>query len=252
MATHDKETIIRYVENELSGAERQQFEADLRTDPGLAAETDLYRELRDTLTQRLAPDPAAEGLRRTLTEMNREHFAPPRLNPRRLSPRIGRRYWIGAAVAAAIAIAVVVYLPTRRSGDLGELGRTQMISTAERGNDSDTLLQQAAVYFNAGQFDKALPILDKAVQADSASQLALFYRGVSEMHTGALATSRADLEKVFGGTSILRYDAAFYIALGYAQTHDKATALLWLGKIPADAPVAARAKKLAEKLTKGG
>ncbi|HTJ13005.1 MAG TPA: hypothetical protein VL547_13300 [Dinghuibacter sp.] len=247
MATHDKETIIRYVENELSGAERQQFEADLRTDPGLAAETDLYRELRDTLTQRLAPDPAAEGLRRTLTEMNREYFAPPRL-----SPHIGRRYWIGAAVAAAIAIAVVVYLPTWRSGDLGELGRTQMIPTAERGNDSDTLLQQAAVYFNAGQFDKALPILDKAVQADSASQLALFYRGVSEMHTGAFATSRADLEKVFGGTSILQYDAAFYIALGYAQTHDKATALLWLGKIPADAPVAARAKKLAEKLAKGG
>lgn len=262
MATHDKETIIRYVEDELSESEKRQFEADLRADPGLAAETALYRELRDTLAQRLAPDGTAEGLRATFEELNRQHFAGPQVelappSPGLAEPRIGRRparlYWIGSAVAAAaVVIALVVYLPSRQNGSLGDLGRTQMIGMAERGNNTDTLMQQAATYFNADQFDKALPILNTVVRSDSANQLALFYRGVTEMHTGALATSRADLEKVYGGTSAVQYEAAFYIALGYAQAHDNATARQWLQKIPADAPVSARAKKLAEKISEKG
>lgn len=255
MATHDKETIIRYVEDELSESEKRRFEADLLADPGLAAETALYRELRDTLAQRLAPDGTAEGLRGTLEELSRRHFAPPRVDL--APPRIGRRrvrlFWMGSAVAAAaVVVALVVYLPSRRNGDLGDLGRTQMIGMAERGNNSDTLMQQAATFFNAGQFDKALPLLNMVVRSDSANQLALFYRGVTEMHTGALTASRADLEKVYGGTSAVQYEAAFYIALGYAQAHDNATALQWLQKIPADAPVSARAKKLAEKISEKG
>ena len=53
MATYDKETIIRYVDDELPPEERQEFEAALQTDASLAAETTLYRELRDTLSDRL-------------------------------------------------------------------------------------------------------------------------------------------------------------------------------------------------------
>ena len=252
MATYDKETIIRYVDDELPPEERQEFEAALQTDASLAAETTLYRELRDTLSDRLPADKTREALQETLRGMNTRYFAAEPATGdtpvRTLSQRPLRKYWpILPAVAAAIVLLLVLF-PLRRSATLDQLGRTEMVGATERGDDADSLLGQAAVYFNAQQFDKALPYLDRAVKADSASQLALFYRGVAEGHLGQTAASRADLEKVYEGGSALQYEAAFYTALGYASENDKATALSWLKKIPPDAPVAEKARALAQKL----
>ena len=284
MATYDKETIIRYVDDELPPEERHQFEAALQTDVSLAAETTLYRELKDTLADRLPPDETREALQETLRGMNTRYFA---ANPvagdlpaqatgespvratggsptqatggsptqatgespvRALSSHPLRKYWpVLPAVAAAIVLLLVLF-PLRRSTTLDQLGRTEMVGTAERGAGADSLLGQAAVYFNAQQFDKALPYLDRAVKADSASQLALFYRGVAEGHLGQTVSSRADLEKVYESGSALQYEAAFYMALGYARENNKAAALSWLKKIPADAPVAEKAGALAQKL----
>jgi tetratricopeptide (TPR) repeat protein len=106
------------------------------------------------------------------------------------------------------------------------------------------LLQQASVYFNREQFDKALPLLDRAVKEDSSSQLALFYRGVATWHTGAAVAALKDLEQVYKSGSLLQYEAAFYMALIYAGEKDKAAALDWLKKIPEDAPVAEKAAAL--------
>lgn len=277
MATYDKETIIRYVDDELPPEERHQFEAALQTDASLAAETTLYRELRDTLADRLPVDETRSALQETMKGMNARYFAAnpaigqsteraigqsptPALPPLGPHPSAGaaqihalrkhplRKYWpVFPAVAAAIVLLLVVF-PLRLSSTLDQLGRTEMVGTTERGDNADSLLGQAAVYFNAQQFDKALPYLDRAVKADSASQLALFYRGVAEGHLGQTAASRADLEKVYESGSALQYEAAFYMALGYARENDKATALSWLKKIPPDAPVAEKARALAQKL----
>ena len=293
MATYDKETIIRYVDDELPPEERQEFEAALQTDASLAAETTLYRELRDTLADRLPADKTREALQETLRGMNTRYFtaepatgdlanstaddlpaqatgeSPVRATdepPVRALPPLGpqpradtaqihalrkrplRKYWPALPAVAAAIVLLLVLFPLRRSATLDQLGRTEMVGATERGDDADSLLGRAAVYFNAQQFDKALPYLDRAVKADSASQLALFYRGVAEGHLGQTAASRADLEKVYEGGSALQYEAAFYMALGYARENDKATALSWLKKIPPDAPVAEKARALAQKL----
>jgi tetratricopeptide (TPR) repeat protein len=246
MATYDKQTIIRYVENELSGQEQLRFEAQLLQDPLLAGEVQVYRELRETLRQRLPDEESAAALKETLLEMRGRYFTSP-------APVVGiksrtlRTYLIGISAAAAILAAIFI----RRAmevNDLDSLGRTEMITVTERGNGTDTVLQQAAEYFNAEQFDKALPLLDKAAEADTSSQLALFYRGVAEWHTGRLIASRADLERVFAGGSALQYEAALYLALTYAGQKDKTAALNWLARIPAGTPVSAKAKTLTNKL----
>src|SRR5258708_16772454 len=105
-----------------------------------------------------------------------------------------------------------------------------MVSTTERGGNADSLLQQAAVFFNRQEFAKALPLLDRAVKADSSSQLALFYRGVAGWHTGAIEEARKDLGQVYNGESLLRYEAAFYIALSYAIQKNNAAAKKYLNK----------------------
>jgi tetratricopeptide (TPR) repeat protein len=152
------------------------------------------------------------------------------------------------AAAASVILAVVLLWPSTKGDYLERLGRTEMISTTERGGNADSLFQQAAVYFNQQQFDKALPLLDKAVKEDSSSQLALFYRGVAAWHTGAMEAARKDLEQVYKGGSLLQYEAAFYLALGYAGQKDKASAKEWLARIPEGTSVAEKARELARKL----
>ena len=243
MAAYDKELIIRYADNELSEEERRQFEANLLTDASLAAELSLYLEVRRTLEQRLPPDAGADALRSTLSDFNKEYFASP---VRRLS----RVRWIAySAAAACIVVIAGIYLVSSGSGDfVDRLGRTEMVSTESRGANADSLFQQAAVFFNQQQFDKALPLLDKAVAADSSSQLALFYRGIAEWHTGSVALARKDLINVYNGESLLRYEAAFYISLTYAGEKNRAAAMEWLDKIPAGTPVSSRANELRDKL----
>jgi tetratricopeptide (TPR) repeat protein len=246
MATYDKEYIIRYVENELSPEERQQFEADLQKDAALAAELALYGELRSTLQQRLPKDETAIALRKTFREMNAKYFAA--AGGAKIVPF--RKYFAGIAAAAAVIVAIILLWPSGSDNYLQSLGHTEMISSTERGGNADSLLQQASEYFNNQQFDKALPLLERAVKEDSSSQLALFYRGLAQWHTGATQAARADLERVYSGGSALQYEAAFYLALSYAGEKNKAAAREWLKKIPVGSPVSDKAKELASRLEK--
>jgi tetratricopeptide (TPR) repeat protein len=127
-------------------------------------------------------------------------------------------------------------------------GATQMVSSSERGDNADSLLQQASVYFNNKQFDKALPLLEKAVVADSSNTMALFYRGVTRLHTHGIDAGRRDLEKVYGSESVFRYEAAFYVAVSYAQEKNAGAAKEWLQKIPEGTAVSEKAGELRKKM----
>jgi tetratricopeptide (TPR) repeat protein len=244
MTPYDKEFIIRYVDDELSAEERRQFEADLQMDPSLAAEVALYKEVKATLQQRLPQDAGSEALRNTLRELNKDYFGVPARA--RQVPMI--RWLAGMAAAASVIIATILLWPSGKEDYLDRLGRTEMISTTERGGNADSLLQQASVFFNQQEFSKALPLLDKAVKEDSTSQLALFYRGVSEWHTGDVDAARKDLGRVYDGGSLLQYEAAFYIALSYAGQKNNPAAKEWLKKIPEGSPVTEKAKELSSRL----
>lgn len=240
MPTYDKEFIIRYVDGELDAVERQDFEAQLERDPSLAGEVALYRELKATLLERLPTDDTALALREHLSTLNNEYF---RLNSgARRIPMV--RWATGMAAAVLFIVATLLLWPSDSKTLYRRLGDTQMVGLTERGDQSDTLMQEAAGYFNRKEFAKALPLLERAVRADSANQMALFYRGVAGLHAGTVAAARADLEKVYHTGSLLRYEAAFYLALSYAEEKNNDAAREWLRRIPGDAPVSERAKEL--------
>jgi len=244
MPTYDKEFIIRYVDGELDAAERREFEVQLDQDPSLAGEVALYRELKATLSERLGADDTATALRERLSAMNKEYF-PANTGARRI-PMV--RWATGIAAAVLFIVATLLLWPSNHTSLYQRLGETQMVGLTERGDQTDTLIQKATRYFNQKEFAKALPLLDQAAKADSTNQLALFYRGVAALHVGAVASGRVDLGKVYDAGSLVRYEAAFYLALSYAEEKNKDAAMGWLKKIPTDAPVFTRAKELENSL----
>lgn len=271
MATNDKENIIRYAEGELPEEERRQFEADLQKDPSLAAELSLYQELKAELQLRLPRDEQKEALLDTLQGMRQRHFgggataqtagggvraagAPAAAGDKvqgalGAARRIPITRWVTGMVAAASVIFVIVFVwPSGRSHSFDKLGQTEMAATTERGGNADSAMQQAAAYFNNQEFAKALPFLEQSVREDSSNQLALLYCGIAAWHTGAVDEGRKNLEQVYKNSSLLQYEAAFYLALGYATQKDTRAAREWLDKIPDGTPVSDKAKELGRML----
>ncbi|HVU85039.1 MAG TPA: tetratricopeptide repeat protein [Puia sp.] len=246
MATYTNEDVIRYVEGELSLEEKQKMEGDVRADASLAARVELYRQLRGTLEQRLPGGSEEEALRQTLGRMRGRYFGGGKAKVIKMKIRVDgfRKYVVGIAAAAAVLFAVVMLWP---SDYLNTYGKTQMVGVTERGEGNDSLMEQATEYFNGGKFDKAAPLLDEVYRKDSGNATALFYRGVAFLHLGEVEKARGDLGRVYAGGSLFRYEAAFYMALSYAQKDHK-TAKEWLDRIPAGAPGFDKAKELRKKI----
>lgn len=243
MATYDNQWIIRYVDGELGPEELGPFEAAMGADPELSAQVEQYRELKAVLQERLPGDQTLEALIERTARLNREYFGP--VSSTLPSRRVPVLRWLApVAAAACILVAIVLLWPGDYDHKLDRLGQTEMIGITERGVQTDSLLQEAAIYFNQKQFDKALPLLNGAVVADTSSQLALFYLGVAAWHTGDITLARNSLTRVFDRGSVLKNDAAFYMALSYAKEKNKTLALEWLRKIPVMAPEHLKAKEL--------
>lgn len=273
MATYTNEDVIRYVEGELSSEEKQKMEEDVLADVSLAARVELYRQLKGTLEQRLPGGSGEEALRQTLGRMRGRYFggaagggidgggtpgggagagsplgedAGGKAKVVKMKVRVDvfRKYMVGIAAAAAVLFTVVMLWP---SDYLNTYGKTQMVGVTERGEGNDSLMEQAAEYFNGGKFDKAAPLLDEVYRKDSGNATALFYRGVAFLHMGEVEKARGDLQRVYSGGSLFQYEAAFYMALSYARK-DKETALQWLNKVPVGAPAYDKAKELRKKI----
>ncbi len=255
MPVYDSEHIIQYLTNELPPAEREAFDAELARDPELASETARCLEMLGVLEERLPADAGSDALKETFAGMRRKYFTDsdrpvfqlPGAKRRVMIPRSTIRLISGVAAALILVVAGFWFFRGDRA-TFDELGRTEMVTSLERGDHSDSVMEGAAESFNAGRFRQALPLLDEAVKTDSSSQLARFYRGVTQWHLKNLPAGRADLEAVYGSGSTLQYEAAFYLALSYAQEKNTPSAILWLNRIPDDAPVAPKAKKLRQLL----
>ncbi|SHM68944.1 hypothetical protein SAMN05444266_1106 [Chitinophaga jiangningensis] len=241
MTGYNNEDIIRYADGEMDATEAARFEATMQQDPALAAALRHYREVKAILAQRLPPDAQLDALKATLKQQRSRYFNTP-------SKVVSiRKYLIGAAAAAAILIAVLVIRHSPEKDFLQQYSTTMEVS-AERGNNNDTLLLRAASLFNHKAYTQAVSLLDSCLQTDSTNAQALYYRGLAGIYTTSPAQGIADLEKTFAGESVFKYDAAFYLAVHYAQRHQTDSAASWINKIPAEAAAYEKAQTLKKQL----
>jgi predicted Zn-dependent protease len=245
MNTYSFDDIARYAEGEMGAEERFNFEKALADDASLQQQLALYREVHVSLQQHFTNDVEQQPLLHTLQDMRGEFFQASAKQAKVVSMK---RYLRSAMAVAAIFIAAILIWKPWQTDLYNEYAATEMLAPVERGENMDTLLQNAALAFNKKDFTSAAQLLQVAARKEPENSFVRFYYGVSLMQTGRLAEARNEFNQLFAGESAFKYEAAFYQALTYLKEKNKTACREWLEKIPADAGEFAKAQELLKRL----
>ena len=245
MHSYTEEDIALYINGDMTGEEQQEFELVLQRDKLLQENVQQYRQVQATLRTRLAPDAQDKALENTLHSMNEEFFGH---TEGKIRPVGNYIKWAMAAAGLALILVVNLFHPWRQNDLYKEYSSLQMVTAAERGDHTDTLLQQAANAFNNQRFTAASADLKAAYENDPENAMVEFYYGVSLVETGDLPTAHKLLRHTFDGNSVFKYDAAYFIALIHLKEHQYDRCREWLKNIPEGAGRYKQAQSLLEHL----
>lgn len=246
MNTYSYTDVARYAENDMTAEERQAFEQALSSDADLQKQLAMYHDVHGSLQQHFTKDARQAQLEDTLQQMRGEFFSKASAPAKVISMKRVLRYAMG--VAAVLLIAVFLWKPWQSTDLYGDYAQTDMINPAVRGENTDSLLQQAAVAFNAKDFATAEKNLEQVRRSKPDDSFTNFYYGVSLLQNGKVSQARVVLSALANGESTFKYEATFYQALSFLKEGDKTACREWLQKIPADAANYGKARELLDKL----
>lgn len=229
----------RFLNGQLTEAERQAFTARLQTSPLLGQQVKRFNYIRQLLAQRICPDTDRDELQHLLYMHRNAWYT---LKDNSGIPIL--RYVILVALIAA-TIAVMLYVSPWRKNIYRQFASTEMQIP-----DVDSLrLPETAIYqFNHGHFRQAVVLLNESLAKNPGNVYARFYRSVALIDLDQQDTARKDLQVVYNTSNDLKFDAAFYLALSYLKEGRKQECLEWLLKIPPGAPNYIKAQKLIAEL----
>jgi hypothetical protein len=237
--------IARYVEGEMTSDERSAFEVTLASDAGLRQQLALYREVNTSLQQHFNADVQRQQLQNT-TQLLRGEFFGAASQPAKVISF--KRYLRGAVAVAAILIAVVFVWQPWKPSLFNKYGETSMVAPAERGSNTDMLLQQAVTAFNKKDYSNAVSLLQQVKEQDTANSYVNFYYGVALLKSNRIPEARPIFDQLYAGQSAFKFEAAFFQALGYLAAKNNTACKEWLQNIPADAANYDKAQELLHEL----
>jgi tetratricopeptide (TPR) repeat protein len=215
----------------------------------LHREVELTRDVNETLARKLHPDESEIALRKTMSDITPAYFSGQgqRSAPKTKFIPFRRTLWIAAAASVIMIIFLTIWSPWKQ--DLfQQYAYIEMPGVAERGAAADSILQKANKNFNSKKYNESLPLFEAILKNDPENSFARFYYGIALLHSGLIEKSRTEMLSLYNGTSVFRYDAAFYTALSYLKEKNKSLCIEWLEKIPADAGIYSKAQELKKKL----
>ena len=247
MKEFDHDMIDRYLDGGLNAEEGKAFEMQMQQDPELQNEVALMRDVQAALKMKLHPDENESGLRKNLKEMNAEFFLN-KPEQAKIIP-LNRRRWMTAVAAIFImALVLTVWQPWKKEDLYKQYAAIQMPGIAERGAAADSLLKLAVDYFNNKNFAEAIPSFETILKDSNQNTFVQYYYAIALLQNNQTEKSRIQLTELYNGTSLFKYDAAFYLALSYLKEKNKTECGEWLNKIPTDAGLYNKAQKLLKKL----
>lgn len=228
--------IEAYFDHELSAAERQEFEQQLKDDAAFAKTVEEYRAVREFYADQFENEAKEALLKQRLEAFGTQYFAESTA-AKDVKPNlrvVARNRWIawGLAMAATITL-IVLFVWNRPEQDLlyAEYARMPQAAFIEKGTAGEALAN-AENHFNGKNYAAALNEIDGALQDAPTSTELLFFKGLCLLQLDRLQEARQLLEPIANSTSAFSEDAQWYLALSYLKSKEYSTCRTILSQIP--------------------
>lgn len=223
------EEIDRYLEQELNAEELSLFEEELSTNPVLAAEVAMYREVDRALEEK-----EIMTLRSTLKTIGKETR---RENQRAIRMPISRVGVVSIAASLILLLSIGGILTQRTTSEPDLYAKYyqpyQGAGTSRSGNTAiDNTLANALQKYNAGEYESALELLQQVTTTDATNPVGHFFTGMSYQETGRFNKAIEEFEMVIKDRDNLFIEQAeWYIGLCYLQTQERKKAYRQMERI---------------------
>lgn len=241
MATNDYNIIDQYLNGELNEAERSAVETRVLEDKAFAEELKLRRSMQGFLRQK----GNKPKLKAQLDNIGAEFFTEEK--PLKVARSRRRRLFILSAVAAAAVILLAIFTWPGQTSLYQQYGAHSPLSLTEKSTTgvNTYTIEQA---FNSGAYAMALPLLEQYLSDKPNDLQARISKGICLLELDRLVEARAIFKEVHEGTTALKTDGSWYLALSYLKEKNLVETRRYLELIPAGSDWGAKAAELLSKL----
>ncbi|HKK63979.1 MAG TPA: tetratricopeptide repeat protein [Bacteroidales bacterium] len=247
----DRRKIQKYLDHELSEKDMKRFEADLESSPELLAETELFREVDEALS-----DSEVLSFRDQLSDLRTEtkKDTGPSKKPVRFS-----KPWHYAATAVialllAIGLAAILDKPLSNKELLKRYYKPYEVALINRSADSELnlMLQHAERLYLDGEFEEAVFYFEKVLEKQPDQVATNLYSGISYFELEQYREAGLSFNKVIEHNDNLYIEQAeWYLGLCFLATDELDRARRQFARIASsNSDKSKEAEKLLKKIKK--
>lgn len=222
----------RYLDGELKGQEQEWYEDELLSNPDLAKDLGLHREVNQAIQE--------TDVIQFRNQLDKIHDSiEPEYQQSIARKVIHNKYARIAAASVIVLVAIGLFLNNilSKPADSTELFQryyqAPVFSAIVRSDAAmDNLFYEAVIHFNNGQFTDALTLFEQVVAMDKSNMKAHLATGISNIEINQAKEAEKSFETVIDHKDNLYVDQAdWFLALCYLETNDLDNAMLQFDKI---------------------
>lgn len=222
----------RYLDGELNGQEQRWYEDELLSNPDLAKDLELHREVNQAIQE--------TDIIRFRNQLDKIHASiEPEYQPSIARKVLHNKYARIAAATVVVLVAIGLFLNNMLSKPVDSTELFQcyyqapVLSVTVRSDAAmDNLFHDAVIHFNNGRFTDALTLFEKVIAMDRSNMKAHLATGISNIEINQPKEAEESFETVILHEDNLYVDQAdWFLALCYLKTNDLDNARLQFDRI---------------------
>jgi tetratricopeptide (TPR) repeat protein len=243
MKEQDINLLDAYFNGLLAENEAEQVRQRAAADPEFAAAL----QLREEMEQWLGQEPGRQAVAETLTAVGKDFFREKVEAPPLKVLSVNWKRTLLLAASFALLLVATWYLGSPKQPAYEQYAMHTPISFTERG-ENEALQNAAETDFKNGKYAGALTSLEALLRQNPDDLIAALYKGICLIELNRPAEARSVLQPLASGTSALRADAQWYIALSYLKEKNTEQCKAALQQIGAGMDHYEKAQELLKKL----
>lgn len=239
------ENIEKYLNNELTNQELEDFNLQIKNDTNFKEEVELYIEINKSLNNKYSNLKAENDLKNTLSQISEKHFVKNSSTSENKTIPMKSYFLKISSIAAILVIGFFLLKP--QTSLYNQFAEHSALEIQVKGSNEEDLLK-ASKFFNHKKFESAIPLFESYLRQhpeDSEIQISL---GISLLEENNIEDAQLVFEHVYNQNNIFKNKALWYLALSSLKNKDTKQVKDYLNKISKESSYFKKSLKLLKKL----